>query len=338
MALKIDVTLLGSDILEVRERAQRAEEQGYDGVWIGETAHDPFLMSLMAAESTSRVSVGTEVAIAFARTPMTLAYTGHDLAKYSQGRFIMGLGSQIKAHVVRRFGMPWSEPAKRMREFILATRAIWRAWDEDEPLNFRGDFYQHTLMVPFFSPARHEWGTPPIHAGGVGAVMTEAVGEVADGYFFHPFTTQAYFTEVTLPALTKGRAKADKPLEGLVISGPAFVTAGRTEEELARAIAGTKKQIAFYASTPAYKKVLELAGQQGLSDELNKLTKAGRWDAMGDAIDDELLNAVSVVGTPAECGAQLRDRWGAVAERISLYFNYEVDETLGLEVADAARG
>lgn len=336
--LKIDSTLLGSDILEVKDRAARAEQQGYDGVWVGETDHDPFLMSLMAAEATTTPMVGTEVAIAFARTPMTLAYTGYDLAKYSHGRFVLGLGSQIKAHVVRRFGMPWSEPAKRMREFILATRAIWHAWDNDEQLNFRGDFYQHTLMAPFFSPSRHQWGTPPIFAGGVGGVMTEAVGEVADGYFFHPFTTETFFNEVTLPALTRGRAKADKPLEGLVISGPAFVTAGRTEEELDRAIAGTKRQIAFYASTPAYKKVLELSGQVGLQDELNKLAKAGRWDAMGDAVDDELLRAVSVVGSPQECGKQLHARWGGVAERISLYFNYETDETLGLEVADAARG
>jgi probable F420-dependent oxidoreductase len=338
MSLKIDATLLGSDISQVKARSIRAEAQGYDGVWVGETDHDPFLMSLLAAEATTRPTVGTEIAIAFARTPMTLAYTGHDLACYSQGRFVLGLGSQIKAHVVRRFNMPWSEPAKRMREFILATRAIWQAWNNEETLNFRGDFYQHTLMTPFFSPPRHEFGPPPIYAGGVGAVMTEAVGEVADGYFFHPFTTEAFFNGVTLPALTRGRATAGGDLSSLVISGPAFVAAGRTEEELARAIAGTKKQIAFYASTPSYKAVLELSGYGELQVELNRFAKAGDWDAMGDAIDDDLLRAISAVGTPAECGAQLKKRWGAVAERISLYFNYETDEYLGLEVADAARG
>jgi probable F420-dependent oxidoreductase len=337
MTLKVDATLLGSDILEVSARASRAEAEGYDGAWVGETAHDPFLMSLMAAQATTTSLVGTEVAIAFARTPMTLAYTGYDLAKYSAGRFVLGVGSQIKAHVVRRFGMPWSEPAKRMRELIVATREIWRCWEEGEALNFRGDFYAHTLMAPFFSPAPHQWGPPPIYAGGVGAVMTEAVAEVADGYFFHPFTTEAFFSEVTRPALERGRAKAGKPLEGLVVTGPAFVAAGRTEAELEAAVAGTKAQIAFYASTPAYKAVLERSGYAGLQDELNKLAKAGRWDQMGQAIDDELLGLVSAVGTPAECGAQLAARWGGVAERISLYFNYEVDDQLGLEVAEAVR-
>ena len=236
MALKIDSTLMGKDILTLKKFAGELESTGYDGLWVGETAHDSFLQSLQAIDGTSKVSVGTEIAIAFARTPMTLAYSGYDLAKYSQGRFILGLGSQVKAHIVRRFGMPWSEPAKRMRELILATRAIWDAWQNETPLDFRGDFYSHTLMTPFFSPPPHEFGPPPVFAGGVGAIMTEAVGEVIDGYFFHPFTTERFVREVTLPALERGRTKAGKTLDGLVIAGPAFVTCGRTEQELAAAI------------------------------------------------------------------------------------------------------
>ena len=213
----------------------------------------------------------------------------------------MGLGSQIKAHIVRRFAMPWSEPAKRMRELILATRAIWDAWETDEPLSFRGDFYQHTLMTPFFSPDRHEWGPPPVYAGGVGALMTEAVAEVTDGYFFHPFTTRRFVEEVTLPALGRGRAKAGiAGFDGYTIAGPAFVCAGRTEEEMASAIAGTKDQIAFYASTPAYKAVLEAGGlgrapgRAGAHGQGGAVVRDGWSDRRRDA------PAIAAVGTPAE--------------------------------------
>ena len=338
MTLKIDTTLMGRDIATLKELAGDLESAGYDGLWVGETAHDSFLQSLQAIDGSSRVSVGTEIAIAFARTPMTLAYSGYDLAKYSQGRFIMGLGSQVKAHIVRRFGMPWSEPAKRMRELILATRAIWDAWQNEQPLDFRGDFYSHTLMTPFFSPPPHEFGPPPIFAGGVGAIMTEAVGEVVDGYFFHPFTTQRFVNEVTIPALERGRAKAGTPgLEGLTIAGPAFVCCGRTEEEMAAAIAGTKNQIAFYASTPAYKAVLELHGWGELQGELNRLARANRWSEMGGLVDDEVLHTISAVGTPDEVARDLVARWGDVADRITLYFNYPVDPELPLEIADTIR-
>ena len=337
MTLKIDSTLMGADITTIKALAGSLESAGYDGLWVGETAHDSFLQSLQAIEGTSATSVGTEIAIAFARTPMTLAYSGYDLANYSGGRFILGLGSQVKAHIVRRFGMPWSEPAKRMRELILATRAIWDSWQNETPLDFRGDFYSHTLMTPFFAPRPHSFGPPPVFAGGVGAIMTEAVGEVIDGYFFHPFTTERFVHDVTLPALARGRAKAGKTLEGLVIAGPAFVTVGRDEEELAAAITGTKKQIAFYASTPAYKGVLELHGMGELQDELNRLAREGQWDEMGTRIPDELLHAVSPVGSPTEVAQDLNRRWGDVAERITLYFNYPVSPELQLELVDKIR-
>jgi probable F420-dependent oxidoreductase len=336
--LKIDATLLGRDINSLKALASQLEAEGYDGLWVGETGHDAFLQALQAADGTSEIAVGTEVAIAFARSPMTLAYAGYDLASYSQGRFVMGLGSQIKAHIVRRFDMPWSEPAKRMRELILATRAIWHAWETDEPLDFRGDFYQHTLMTPFFSPTRHEWGPPPVYAGGVGALMTEAVAEVTDGYFFHPFTTRRFVEEVTLPALERGRAKAGcTGFNGYTIAGPAFVCAGRTEEEMAAAIAGTKDQIAFYASTPAYKAVLELHGWGELLAELGRMAKVGRWSEMGGLIDDEMLATIAAMGTPVEVAAELASRWDGIAERITLYINYPCDASLPLEIIDALR-
>jgi probable F420-dependent oxidoreductase len=339
MALTIDTSLLGQNIASTTALAGEAEAKGYGGVWVAETAHDAFLQALQAANGTTGISVGTEIAIAFARTPMTLAYSGYDLARYSEGRFIMGLGSQVKAHIVRRFGMPWSEPAKRMRELILATRAIWHAWENEEPLDFRGDFYQHTLMTPFFSPPRHDFGPPPVFAGGVGALMTEAVGEAADGYFFHPFTTQRFVHEVTQPALSRGRAKAGKSgFDDFTVAGPVFVCCGRTEKEMAAAITGTKNQIAFYASTPAYKGVLDLHGWGDLQPQLAQLAREDRWSEMGGLIDDEILHTISAVGTPAEVGRQLDEDWGDVADRITLYINYPVDDELPLEIVDALRG
>jgi probable F420-dependent oxidoreductase len=225
-----------------------------------------------------------------------------------------------------------------MRELVLALRAIWAAWQEGGKLDFRGDFYTHTLMTPFFSPEPHAYGPPPVYLAGVGPLMTEVAGEVCDGFFFHPFTTDRYLREVTLPALERGRAKAGRPgLDGFTLAGPAFTCVGRDEAELAVAVKGTKDQIAFYASTPAYRAVLDLHGWGELQPELTRLSKEGRWSEMGDAIDDELLHAFAVVGGPAEVGKGLRKRWGPVASRLTLYATYPVDPALWPEVVDAVR-
>jgi probable F420-dependent oxidoreductase len=333
----IDATLTKS-IAETKPAAAAAESAGYDGLWTGETKHEPFLQMLHAADATERITIGTSIAIAFARTPMTLANAGFDLARYSQGRFVLGLGSQVKPHIERRFSMPWSQPAARMRELIVAMRAIWAAWQDGAKLDFRGDFYTHTLMTPFFSPEPHEYGPPPVFLAGVGSLMTEVAGEVCDGFFFHPFTTDRYLREVTMPALERGRGKAAKSgLDDFTIAGPAFTCVGRNEEELARAIKGTKDQIAFYASTPAYRAVLDLHGWGDLQPELTRLSKEGRWSDMGDAIDDELLHAFAVVGAPAEVAKGLRERWGGLADRITLYATYQADPAIWPELIDALR-
>ena len=336
--MKIDSTL-PKEIANTKEVAAGRERAGYDGLWVGETQHDPFLQLLQAAESTDRVTIGSSIAIAFARSPMTLANSAYDLALYSRGRFVLGLGSQVKPHIERRFSMHWSHPALRMREFVLALRAIWACWQDGAPLDFRGDFYTHTLMTPFFSPDRHEFGPPPVYLAGVGGLMTEVAGEVCDGFFFHPFTTTRYLREVTLPALGRGRSRAAKDdLQGFALAGPAFACVGRDDEEMAAAIKGTKDQIAFYASTPAYRPVLDLHGWGDLQPELTRLSKEGRWSEMGDTIDDELLHAFAVVGQPAEVGKGLRERWGPIATRLSLYTPYRIDPAMSLEVADAIRG
>jgi probable F420-dependent oxidoreductase len=284
------------------------------------------------------VTIGTAVAIAFARTPMTLASTAFDLALSSEGRFVLGLGSQVKGHIERRFSMPWSRPAARMREYVMALRAIWATWQTGERLDFRGEFYTHTLMTPFFSPAAHSYGPPPIYLAGVGELMTEVAGEVCDGFFFHPLTSERSLAELTLPALRRGRARAGHDgLEGFTVTGPAFTCTGRDDGELATAIKGTKAQIAFYASTPAYRAVLDLHGWGELQPELNALTRAGRWSEMGDAIDDEMLHAFAIVGAPDEVGRGLVQRWGAVAPRVTLYAPYKVDPAALVDVLESTR-
>lgn len=323
--MKIDGGLRG-DLEGAAEAAAAQEARGYDGVWSAETNHDPFLPLLLAAQSTERVDLGTAIAVAFARNPMTLAQTAWDLQTASRGRFILGLGSQVKAHITKRFSMPWSRPAARMREMILAIRAIWACWDEGTKLDFRGDFYTHTLMTPFFNPGPNPYGKPRIFLAAVGTVMTEVAGEVADGLICHGFTTRRYFDEVTRPALERGRAKAGKTLEGFEISGPMFVVTGRDEDEMARAAKGVRGQIAFYGSTPAYRPVLELHGWGDLQDELNRLSKEGRWGEMGDLVDDEVLNTFAVVAPIDEVADALRERWGGALTRLSFYAPYETDD------------
>ena len=327
----IDGTI-GGGFDHVQAAAAASEAAGYAGLWTGETQHDPFLQVLLAAEATERVTLGTSIAIAFGRTPMTLANTGFDLARYSHGRFVLGLGSQVKPHIERRFSMPWSHPAPRMREFVAALRAIWASWQDGVKLDFRGDFYTHTLMTPFFSPPPHEWGPPPVFLAGVGKLMTEVAGEVCDGFFFHAFTTPSYLREVTIPALERGRlAGGAASLEGFTVAGPAFTCVGRNDEELEAAIRGTKEQIAFYASTPAYRGVLEHHGWGDLQPELTRMSKEGKWTEMADLIDDDVVRTFAAVGDVATVARQLRERWD-VATRLSFYIPYRADDAVRREL------
>lgn len=314
----------GGGLESVVASAKEQEAAGYDGYWTAETAHDPFLPLLLAAEHTTTLELGTSIAVAFARSPMTLANTAWDLQAYS-GRFILGLGSQIKPHITKRFSMPWSHPAARMREMVLAIRAIWDSWNNGTKLDFRGDFYQHTLMTPFFNPGPNPHGDPKIFLAGVGRLMTEVAGEVADGFICHGFTTERFLREVTIPALAAGRAKAGKTMEGFEIVGPSFVVTGNSEGEISKAAAATKQQISFYGSTPAYRPVLDLHGWGGLQDELNAMSKQGRWEEMGTLVDDEVLNTFAVVGEPEQIGAELHRRYGDCIQRLSFYAPYKAD-------------
>ena len=325
--MKIDGGL-GTDLSKAGSNAAEIEAAGYTGVWTAETAHDPFFPLLLAAEHTTTLELGTSIAVAFARNPMTLANVGWDLQAYSKGRFIIGLGSQIKPHITKRFSMEWSHPAPRMREMVLAMRAIWDCWLNGTKLDFRGEFYKHTLMTPFFAPAATDLadlGVPKVFLAGVGELMTEVAGEVCDGFICHGFTTERYLREVTIPALQRGRAKAGKTMEGFEIVGPSFVVTGADDAQMAAAIAGTRQQIAFYGSTPAYRGVLDLHGWGGLQDQLNTLSKQGKWVEMGDVITDEILNTFAVVGEPESVAPELSRRYGDVIQRISFYAPYQSD-------------
>jgi probable F420-dependent oxidoreductase len=319
------------------EAAREAEAAGYDGIWTAETSHDPFFPLLVAAQNTSRAELGTGIAVAFARNPMNLAQIAWDLQAYSGGRFILGLGSQIKPHITKRFSMPWSHPAPRMREMILAIRHIWACWNEGAKLEFRGDFYTHTLMTPFFNPGPNPSGNAKIFLAGVGELMTEVAGEVCDGFLCHAFTTERYLREKTIPALERGLAASGRTLGDLEISLPAFVVTGSNDDETAASMRGTREQIAFYGSTPAYRGVLELHGWGGLQTELNALSKEGRWKEMGTLIDDSILHTFAVVAEPDQIAAGIEERFGDLITRISFYAPYKSDPATWLPVVAALK-
>jgi probable F420-dependent oxidoreductase len=323
--MKVDTGIMAGALDDIAVRARELEDIGYDGLITAETASDPFLPLVIAAEHTERIELGTGIAVAFARTPMLTAYTANDLQRHSKGRFFLGLGSQIKPHIERRFSMPWSHPAARMREYILAMRAIWASWNDGTKLDFRGDFYSHTLMTPFFNPGPNQYGPPKVYLAAVGARMTEVGGEVADGVIIHGFTTERYVKEVTLPAIERGLAQAGRSRADFEISGPLFVVTGTNDEEMATAKQAVQQQIAFYGSTPAYRPVLELHGWGELQPELNRLSKQGEWVKMGELIDDDVLHAFTVVAEPEGVGAELKRRYSGVVDRCSFYAPYRVD-------------
>jgi len=322
--MKIDGGI-GFDPDGIAAQAVKAEESGYDGVWSAETNHDPFLPIAIGAAATEKLEFGTGIAVAFARNPMTLAVLANDLQLLTKGRFMLGMGSQIKPHITKRFSMPWSHPAPRMRELILAIRAIWRTWETGEPLAFRGEFYTHTLMTPFFDPGPNPYGNPKILLAAVGELMTEVAGEVGDGFLVHGFSTERYLREVSLPALERGAAKAGKTRADLTVSYPGFIVTGPDEQSMAKAAKGVREQIAFYGSTPAYRPVLELHGWGDLQSELNTLSKRGEWVQMGELIDDDILNAFAVVAPLDQVAAEVRSRFGDLVDRFSFYAPYKVD-------------
>lgn len=330
--MKVDTTMiLTNDHLrnpaEIAAYARKLESIGFGAAFTFEGQHEPFLPLAIAAGSTSTMELGTGIAVAFARNPMNLANLAYDLQLMSRGRFVLGLGTQIQAHIEKRFSMPWTKPAARMKEMIEAIRAIWHCWETNEKLRFEGEFYRHTLMTPTFNPGPNPFGLPKIVAAGVGPVMTEAVSEVADGFTIHPFNTAKSLRELTLPAIQRGLSRNTVKKNGeFEISCNVIIGSGKDTKSMAFARDIVKKQLAFYGSTPAYRPVLECHGWGDKQTELNRLSKLGEWDAMSNLINDDMLEALAVVGPRDEIAPRIRQKLEGVADRVNLVARYTTDE------------
>lgn len=301
------------------ELARAAEEIGFAGLWTPETGHNAFLPLAIAAEHTSRIELGSAVAIAFPRSPMVTAQIAWDLAAYSNGRFILGLGTQVRAHIERRFSAAFDQPVARLRDYIAALHAIWNTFQTNAPLRHRGEFYQHTLMSPFFNPGKIDHPTIPIYIAGVNAGLAQLAGEICDGFHAHPFNSAKYLREELRPQIAAGAAKAGRDPSACAVAGSAFVITGYDRAATEKMRGFVKQQIAFYASTPTYRPVLECHGWSEIGEQLSQLASQQRWAEMPALISAEMVETFAVEARPDELGAALRERFGGLLDRVGLY-------------------
>lgn len=318
--MKVDVNVLFYDLRDVAPLVRAAEQVGFDTLWTSETQHDPFLPLAVASQHTTRLQLGTAIAVAFARSPAVLAYIAWDLQRATRGRFILGLGTQVKAHIERRFGMKWDPPAPKLRETILAIRALWRAWQGDGTVNFRGEFYKITLMSPFFNPGPIEHPDIPIFIAGVNEHLCRLAGELCQGFHVHPFHTVEYIRQIVLPNIQAGAVKTQRTRADVQLSSTIFVATDDAELEAVRA------QIAFYASTPSYKAILDVHGWGEINEKLGRLAARQKWDEMPTLVSDELLNAVAIVAPWNELPARIQQRYAGILDRVALYLPFQADE------------
>jgi probable F420-dependent oxidoreductase len=313
----VDASLPPVSLKQVPDLAKAADKMGFDALWVSETQRSPFLPCALIAEHTQRIGFGTAIAVAFARSPGTMAYTAWDLAEASQGRFILGLGTQVKAHIVRRFGMPWPESAViKLREQIAALRAIWHTWSTGEALNFRGEHYKLTLMSPFFTPPPIKHPDIPIYIAGVNTGLARLAGEAADGFHVHPLHSKRYLQEVILPAIEQGASKAGRTRQDVKVTVTAFVVTSPEEDAFVRS------QIAFYASTPSYRAVMDLHGWQDVAEKLSGLAAHGQWGEMPGLIDDQILSAFAVRSPAGDLPSALKEKYQGIADRLGLYIPF----------------
>ena len=319
--MRFDASLPPTTLRDLPALARQAELVGFDGLWSAETQHDPFLPLALAAEHTRRLQLGTAVAIGFARSPTTLAYTAWDLAEASRGRFILGLGTQVRAHVERRFGMPWPDsPVGKLRELIAAIRALWSSWQTGERLNFRGEHYKLTLMTPFFNPGPIDHPDIPVYIAGVNKALCRLAGEVADGFHVHPYHSERYLRETLRPAILAGATATGRRPEAIALSVTALVVTDTAQADFVRS------QLAFYASTPSYRPVMDFHGWGETADRLRMLARRGAWGEMASLIDDEMLSTFAIVATPESLGSRLMDRYRDLADRLTLYLPFSPGE------------
>jgi len=316
--VRIDYYLPPIHLQPVAHHVRRARTLGYDGFFTAETSHDPFLPLGVAAAIAPSLELGTGIAVAFARSPMVVAHTAWDLAAASGGKFILGLGTQVRAHITRRFSTAWAAPGPRLREYVRALRTIWSAWQEGGPLLFEGDHYRFSLMTPFFDPGPIEHPAIPVFIAAVGPHLARMAGEICDGLHVHPLHTVRYLDKVTLPALEEGASAGGRDPTDVAVAAAVFVATGRTQEQIATARDNVRKQIAFYASTPTYRSILDLHGWE-IGPRLSALARRGEWDAMAALIDDQILDEVAVTGPSDTVGGLLRDRYGNRVQRIAFY-------------------
>ncbi|MBH0082299.1 TIGR03617 family F420-dependent LLM class oxidoreductase [Salinibacterium sp. SWN167] len=318
-ALKVDTHL--SDLGHTAESTLLAQQLGFDGIFAAEVTGDPFVACAVSSQYSGDMDLGTKIAVAFARTPMTLAYAAHELGELTAGRFHLGLGTQIRAHITRRFSMPWSKPTARMREFVLATTAIWDSWREDTPLAFSGEFYEHSLMTEYFVPHTRTPAPPPIWLAAVGPRMAEVSAEVGDGIVLHGFWTRGYLDAVMMPAIERGLAAGGRKRDDFTITAGGFLVTGATEEELVKNREQVRYQVAFYGSTRSYRPVWEAHDLGDLGDRLHALSvekSKDRWSRMTKLIGDDVLELFAVEAEPQEVGSAMLARHGDYADRISL--------------------
>jgi probable F420-dependent oxidoreductase len=329
------MTVPTEDLGQVRTLYPELERAGYDRAFSFEAKHDPFVPLAVAGEHTTTMELGTAIAIAFARTPMTLANTAWDLQTVTGGRFVLGLGSQIRPHIEQRYSMPWSQPAARMRELVAGIRAIWDSWQHGTPLEFEGDFYTHTRMIPAFDPGPNAYGPPRILTAGFGPKMTAVAGEVADGFLVHPVSSRRSLLELTVPAIEEGARRARRDPNELEVVCVTIVVTGRDEEELKRSREAVREQLAFYGTTPAYLPVFDLHGYGAMQPELQRLAREDRWQDMAGLVDDELIETIAVVGEPDEIAPKIVERLAGISDSVSLVNNRAPDPRHFAEVVAA---
>lgn len=334
--MKIDLyTGQGLLLSNAARTAITAEAAGFAGLWSLEAHTEPFLPLALAAEHTRTLELRTAVVVALARNPVVTAHLAHELTRYSGGRFQLGLGSQVKPHITRRYGEQWTDPVGRMREFILALQAIWSCWNDGQKLDFRGKYYTHTLMTPAFNPGSSPFGSPPVLLGAVGPKMVRLAAELAQGVIAHPLSSRRVLTEGLLPTVRTARSdRADS--DDFEISCPVLIITGANDHETEIAREAVRKQIAFYASTPAYRPVLELYGEGERADRLRQLSVQGRWDDMTACVTDELLREFSVEAPPVQLQEALRARFSGILDRVSLYAPYPVADQTWHDVMSAS--
>jgi probable F420-dependent oxidoreductase len=319
--MKIDAALPPVGLKEVPKIAGAVEATGFDCLWSTETMHDPFLPGALIAAQTKYLHFGTAVAIAFARSPATIAYSAWDLAEASGGRFILGLGTQVKAHVERRFGLPWPDsPVQKLREQIAVLRAFWECWQQGGPMNYQGEYYRLDLMSPFFNPGPIPNPQIPIFIAGVNKGLAQLAGETADGFHVHPFHTPEYLRRVLIPAIESGATRSGRTPDSIQVSVTAFSASSQEDRFF------VKSQIAFYASTPSYRPVMQLHGWEDIAQRLSRLAARGRWEEMPQLIDDEILSTFSVTVAPEEVGTALLERYRGLADRLTLYIPFRPGE------------